>query len=352
MRLIDLDVVIARGAMAKNTEYSFLMGNTTIVTMVGDLTCFEADALVSSDDGFLSMGGGVSLALSGVAGENLREDVRKQKVPVSLGSVVVTSAGRLPARYVFHAITIDFTSHPPVDTLIACLMRSILEIGTALQIDHIALPLLGAGTAQLPKEKVLEYILQSAMYYLISQDFKLQRLTVVMQDTTHMLPTLEKLQEKAATASAIQERINRIKDICDDLPQDKELHDILKTRINDAVKELRGIFYFDAIDSHIDLKTQGNLSYDEYQDAKKRLNESVDKLKEEVETKKKLQQIETRRCRILEEQQATKGIGTSPEIAMEIQDIQKRCDQRNREVQQIEEKQRMYLQEMNSLRYV
>jgi hypothetical protein len=231
-------------------------------------------------------------------------------------------------------------------------MRRILEIGTALQIDHIALPLLGAGTAQLPKEKVLEYILQSAMYYLISQDFKLQRLTIVMQDTTHMLPTLEKLQEKAATASAIQQRINRIKDICDDLPQDKELHDILENRINDAVKELRGIFYFNAIDSNIDLKNQGNLSYDEYQDAKKRLNESVDKLKEEVETKKKLQQIETRRCRLLEEQQATKGIGTSPEIAMEIEDIQKRCDQRNREMQQIEEKQRMYLQEMNSLRYV
>jgi len=137
--------------MTKNTEYSFQIGHTTIIAMVGDLTQVQADALVSSDDVFLSMGGGVSMALSRVAGDIFREDVRKQKVPVSLGSVVVTSAGRLPARYVFHATTIDFTNHPPVDTLIACLVRRILEIGTALQIDHIALPLLGAGTAQLPR---------------------------------------------------------------------------------------------------------------------------------------------------------------------------------------------------------
>src|SRR5215211_215728 len=173
--------------MVPDTAFNFQIGQTTIATIVSDLTRVAADALVSSDDVFLSMSGGVSFALSGAAGDGLREDIQKQKIPVPLGSVIVTSAGRLPARYVFHATTLDFSINPPVDTLIASLMRRILEVGTALQIDHIALPLLGAGTAGLPKEKVLEYMLQSALYYLVSQDLRVQKLTVVMLDLANVL---------------------------------------------------------------------------------------------------------------------------------------------------------------------
>src|SRR5690242_18531681 len=109
--------------MTEDTPFSFQLGTTTISTMVGNITQIEADALVSSDDVYLSMGGGVSFALSEAAGDALRDDARKQPVPLPLGSVWVTSAGRLPARYVLHATTIDFRLDPPVDALIASLVQ-------------------------------------------------------------------------------------------------------------------------------------------------------------------------------------------------------------------------------------
>ncbi len=57
----------------------------------GDITRLTADALVSSDDNYLSMGGGVSAALSRVGGEIVSIEARKH-TPLNIGDVAVTSA--------------------------------------------------------------------------------------------------------------------------------------------------------------------------------------------------------------------------------------------------------------------
>ena len=67
------------------------------------------DVLVSSDDNYLSHGGGVSRALWVAGGEALiGADVSGDSSTRVLGDVVVTGAGRLNAKAIFHAITIDF----------------------------------------------------------------------------------------------------------------------------------------------------------------------------------------------------------------------------------------------------
>ena len=65
------------------------------------------DALVSSDDTHLSMGGGVSAAILKAAGPELKRDAQ-QLLPVSVGDVCVTRAGVLPVKYVLHPITVDW----------------------------------------------------------------------------------------------------------------------------------------------------------------------------------------------------------------------------------------------------
>lgn len=333
--------------MTVDSAFSFELGTTSIATMVGDITHIDADALVSSDDVYLSMGGGVSLALSRAAGDALRDEARKQPVPLPLGSVVVTGAGRLHARYVLHATTIGHVRNPPVDALIACLIQRIIKIASVLQIQHIALPLLGAGVAGLPKERVLEYILQSAMYFLSTQNSRIQKFTIVMLDTDGVLATLEIFKEKAATASATLARIQRLHDLCNELPNDQELISILNNRIAESYHELRNLFYFPAIDSNFNFDNRTKLNIEERQDAKKKIEEAISKLEEELSNKRQLQQIEQRRLRYLESQKAFTGIGTAPETAIEIEDITKRCGQRDREIVIIEERQKMYAQELN-----
>ena len=65
----------------------------------GDIPKSKAQVLVSSDDSYLTMGGGVSVAILRAGGNAIAIDAAK-KVPASLGDVVVTTAGSLPAQYI------------------------------------------------------------------------------------------------------------------------------------------------------------------------------------------------------------------------------------------------------------
>jgi O-acetyl-ADP-ribose deacetylase (regulator of RNase III) len=65
------------------------------------------DAVVSSDDAQLSMGGGVSGAILSAAGGTVTEE-SKRLSPLKVGDVAVTSAGQLPTKYILHAVTVDW----------------------------------------------------------------------------------------------------------------------------------------------------------------------------------------------------------------------------------------------------
>ncbi len=140
--------------MIQSTNYS--IGDAIFSIAYADITLVSADAVVSSDDNYLSMGGGVSAAIARGAGPTLIADARKH-VPLSLGDVAVTSAGNLAAKYVFHGVTIDLRrmTYADADT-IRHITRQCLEIAEVLGIRQIAFPALGTGAAHVPAEPCAE----------------------------------------------------------------------------------------------------------------------------------------------------------------------------------------------------
>src|SRR5262245_10541080 len=84
---------------------TYQVNQSTLRLRVGDICSSRADVLVSSDDYMLSMGGGVSYALRSAGGSSIETEARKM-VPAKAGDVDVTTAGKLHARYIFHAIAI------------------------------------------------------------------------------------------------------------------------------------------------------------------------------------------------------------------------------------------------------
>jgi O-acetyl-ADP-ribose deacetylase (regulator of RNase III) len=123
----------------------YQIGASTLTLEFGDLTKSKADVLVSSDDDYISMGGGVSGAIRRAAGESILLDIAK-KIPAHLGDVVVTSAGSLPAKHVFHAITIGHGDLSPTE-IIAGTTRRALQLLRTLGLHSIAFPAIGAGVA-------------------------------------------------------------------------------------------------------------------------------------------------------------------------------------------------------------
>lgn len=119
-------------------------GASRLVIRFGDITSSTAQVLVSSDDSYLTMGGGVSAALLRAGGQVIALDATK-KVPADLGDVVVTTVGSLPAQYIFHAVTLDLDADEKSDTKVfGQVMRRSLQLLDALRLRSIAFPSRGS----------------------------------------------------------------------------------------------------------------------------------------------------------------------------------------------------------------
>jgi O-acetyl-ADP-ribose deacetylase (regulator of RNase III) len=130
-------------------EHSFQLQSKVIKIMSGDITMIESDCIVSSDDNYLSMSGGVSHAIKQAGGAIVWNESR-QYAPAALTSVHVTSAGNLKAKYVLHTIVIDFDQwlYPNIEMLQKALLNT-LNKAEALGCYSISLPAFGTGAGAL-----------------------------------------------------------------------------------------------------------------------------------------------------------------------------------------------------------
>jgi O-acetyl-ADP-ribose deacetylase (regulator of RNase III) len=114
--------------------------------MKGDITEVEADAIVNAANSYLEHGGGVAGAIVRRGGyviqEESREWVRKYG-PVPVGGVAVTSAGRLKAKYVIHAVG-PRCGVEPIEKLGEAVINA-LRKAEELGLSSIAFPAISTG---------------------------------------------------------------------------------------------------------------------------------------------------------------------------------------------------------------
>lgn len=146
-------------------QYTF--NKSTLTVKFGNIIDTKAEVIVSSDDCYVTMGGGVSRAILRAGGEAIVKDVQKM-VPVPLGDVIATTAGTLEhQKYVFHCITIDkkskmqmlasqVTEEDVLNYLLQHAVDKCFQLMQAMEITSIAFPAIGAGAARIPIQKVIE----------------------------------------------------------------------------------------------------------------------------------------------------------------------------------------------------
>jgi O-acetyl-ADP-ribose deacetylase (regulator of RNase III) len=133
-------------------QQSYKIGNSTLNVKFGDLGTARTEAIVTSDDQQLSMGGGTSKTIREAAGESVYEASRGL-IPVPLGGVVSTTAGNLVAegvRHIFHAATIPSASERSVEnpeSIVRKVTTQAIKMLEAMGLKNIAFPALGTGFA-------------------------------------------------------------------------------------------------------------------------------------------------------------------------------------------------------------
>ena len=148
-----------RAELAKAPDvYPFADGRTLTV-VAGDLTKQPpVCALVSPDNELLSMSGGAAKAVCKAAGADLLRAEAKKYPPVRAGRVVVTSAGKLQARFVFHAVTVAALNArvTPSRDLLTEILHGCVHLSDTLGVTRLALPLLGTGGGTFPADVALD----------------------------------------------------------------------------------------------------------------------------------------------------------------------------------------------------
>lgn len=144
----------------------FNCNNSIITIYCGDITETDCDVIVSSDNASLQMSYGVSKAIIKAGGDAIANDVNKFPKSLSLGDVVVSTAGDLPHKYIFHCITDKIGNKRSIEVMPTVIEHSIckcVQLMSMLEMHSIAMPAIGTGAVGLPPRNVAE-IMCSSLY--------------------------------------------------------------------------------------------------------------------------------------------------------------------------------------------
>jgi O-acetyl-ADP-ribose deacetylase (regulator of RNase III) len=126
------------------------IGSCTIELVRGDITRIPVDAIVNAANASLAGGGGVDGAIHDAAGPSLMVELRQYN-GCPTGSAVVTGAGNLPAKYVFHAVgPVYHGGHRDEATLLAGCYRKVVELALELGCESMSIPSISTGVYGYP----------------------------------------------------------------------------------------------------------------------------------------------------------------------------------------------------------
>ncbi len=126
------------------------MGAVTIAR--GDLTEQHVDAIVNAANASLLGGGGVDGAIHRAGGPEIGEECRRLG-GCETGDAKVTTAGRLPARWVVHAVGPVWRGGSTGEReLLASAHRRALEVAADLGARSVAFPAISCGIYGFPAE--------------------------------------------------------------------------------------------------------------------------------------------------------------------------------------------------------
>lgn len=153
-------------ALLKETA---LASGTTFQLVQGDITAETTDAIVNAANERLQHGAGVAGAISSRGGPDIHTEsdawVRKHG-PVIHAEPAWTSGGRLPCRYVIHAVgPVWGAGDGNEDAKLAAAVSGSLKVADGLGLESISLPAISTGIFGFPKERAADIIVRAVQSY-------------------------------------------------------------------------------------------------------------------------------------------------------------------------------------------
>lgn len=120
-----------------------------LIAIQADITGLAVDAIVNAANSTLLGGGGVDGAIHRAGGPSIMQECRAIG-GCPTGSAVATTAGRLSAQYVFHAVGPIYRGSAEDERLLQSAYQSCLDLAEQYTIASIAFPSLSTGVYGYP----------------------------------------------------------------------------------------------------------------------------------------------------------------------------------------------------------
>ncbi|HEY2546861.1 MAG TPA: macro domain-containing protein [Candidatus Acidoferrum sp.] len=150
-----------------------------IVIQQGDLTDIDTDAIVNAANNDLQLGGGVAGAIRRKGGEEIQRECDEiGSIPV--GYAAITGGGKLKARYVIHAASMQLGGKTTAAALGNSVAHS-LRIASERGLKTIAFPAVGTGIAGFPMDECASIMLNEVARHLKTET-SLEKIYFVLFD--------------------------------------------------------------------------------------------------------------------------------------------------------------------------
>jgi O-acetyl-ADP-ribose deacetylase len=165
-----------------------LAGGQKLEIAQGDITTEQVDAIVNAANAELQHGGGVAWAISRNGGEAIQRESNewvRRHGPVSHAEPAYTSGGKMPCKYVIHAVG-PIWGEGEEDHKLASAVSGSLRRSDELKLESIAFPAISTGIFGFPKERAARIIFAEIEKYFAENEKSgliLVRITLFDQPT-------------------------------------------------------------------------------------------------------------------------------------------------------------------------
>ncbi|QAA81780.1 O-acetyl-ADP-ribose deacetylase [Aequorivita sp. H23M31] len=151
----------------------------------GDITKQKVDAIVNAANGSLMGGGGVDGAIHRAGGPQILEECKEivaNQGRCPTGEAVITSAGKMPAKYVIHTVGPVWHGgkNNEEEKLAKCYTNS-LKLAVQNHCKTVAFPNISTGVYHFPKEKAAEVAVTTVREF-VSKNKEIEKVIFVCFD--------------------------------------------------------------------------------------------------------------------------------------------------------------------------
>lgn len=129
-----------------------------LMPVQGDITTIPVDAIVNAANATLLGGGGVDGAIHRAGGPQILEEcqlIRAKQGGCKTGEAVITTAGKLPAKYVIHTVG-PIWGDGNEEAMLTKAYWSSLQLAAQHQVQSISFPNISTGAYGFPKDRAAE----------------------------------------------------------------------------------------------------------------------------------------------------------------------------------------------------